>query len=207
MSRVRRLLAACAGLAATAAATAAERIYESRSSAGLPVYSNAPREGATLLMTLSPAPARAAILDARPRRTSDAGEPTDSAVHSLVRQAARRHALDAELLLAVIRQESGFDPQAVSRAGARGLMQLMPATAQRYGVTRIHDPGQNIAAGSAYLRDLLDRFGRLDLALAAYNAGENAVEKYGRRVPPFSETQQYVQAVLSDYRARKSSLR
>jgi soluble lytic murein transglycosylase-like protein len=102
----------------------------------------------------------------------------------------------------VIKQESGFNPMAISSAGARGLMQLMPATARRYGVARVHDPGENIAAGSAYLRDLIDMFGSLELALAAYNAGEGAVIKYGRRIPPYRETQGYVRSVLMEYQRR-----
>ena len=129
--------------------------------------------------------------------------PSDVAVRSLIEQAARRHDLDTDLLMALIRQESGFNPLAVSRTGARGLMQLMPGTALRYGVTRVHDPGENIAGGSAYLSDLLNRFGRLDLALAAYNAGEGAVQKYGNRIPPYAETVNYVAVVLADLRLRK----
>lgn len=190
---------------------AAERIYESRSPGGLPVYTNVPREGASLVMSLPPARVRATwlfeadagALQPYPRRARVSAHPEDPQVRSLIEQAARRHDLDADLLTALIRQESGFDPRAVSRAGARGLMQLMPATARRYGVVRIHDPGENIAGGSAYLRDLLDRFGRLDLALAAYNAGEGAVQKHGNRIPPYDETRHYVAAVMADYRARK----
>lgn len=199
------------GLGTCGAVRAAERIYESRSPGGLPVYTNVPRDGATLLMALPPAQVRAAWrldpatgeLSPYPRRARQSAHPQDPALRSLIDQAARRHDLDADLLTALIRQESGFDPLAVSRAGARGLMQLMPGTAQRYGVTRIHDPAENIAGGSAYLRDLLDRFGRLELALAAYNAGEGAVEKHGRRIPPYAETRQYVASVLADYRWRK----
>lgn len=114
----------------------------------------------------------------------------------LVRANAQRYGLNAELLHAVIRAESAYNPNAVSPAGAQGLMQLMPGTAARYGVSDSFDPRENIRGGAAYLRDLLKMFdGDLDLALAGYNAGEGAVIKYGRRIPPFAETQTYVRRV------------
>lgn len=126
-----------------------------------------------------------------------------------LRASATRHGLDYELLQAVIATESGFDPQAVSPRGAVGLMQVMPATAQRFGVAReakrsveqkLTDPGTNVAAGARYLRHLIDLFeGRLDLALAAYNAGEGAVQRAGHRIPAYRETQNYVKSVLGLY--------
>ncbi|WP_092949560.1 lytic transglycosylase domain-containing protein [Paracidovorax konjaci] len=126
-----------------------------------------------------------------------------------LRASATRHGLDYELLQAVIATESGFDPQAVSPRGAVGLMQVMPATAERFGVAReprrsveqkLTDPGTNIAAGARYLRHLIDLFeGRLDLALAAYNAGEGAVQRAGHRIPAYRETQNYVKSVLGLY--------
>ena len=101
-----------------------------------------------------------------------------------------------------MRQESQFDRAAVSHAGARGLMQLMPATAARFGVTNIFDPRQNIDAGVKYMRWLLDTFGGdVVLALAGYNAGEGAVMKYGRNVPPYRETQEYVRRITARYSA------
>jgi soluble lytic murein transglycosylase-like protein len=104
-------------------------------------------------------------------------------------------------LRAVIVVESGFNSRAVSKRGAVGLMQLMPATARRYGVRNPYDPGENIHAGARYLRDLKQRYGGdLTLVLAAYNAGEKAVEKHGRRIPPFAETRRYVPRVLGVYR-------
>jgi soluble lytic murein transglycosylase-like protein len=116
---------------------------------------------------------------------------------SLIERMARRFHLHPELLHAVIRAESAYDPTAVSPAGAVGLMQLMPATATRYGVSDIYDPEENIRGGAQYLRFLLDMFEHdLRLALAGYNAGENAVVKYGNRVPPYPETQQYVRRVM-----------
>lgn len=113
---------------------------------------------------------------------------------------ARRHGVDPLLVRAVIRAESNFDARAVSPKGAAGLMQLMPETAQRYGVDNRFDPAQNVDGGVRYLRDLMAMFdGNLSLALAAYNAGEGAVIKYGRRIPPYPESQQYVVRVRSFY--------
>jgi hypothetical protein len=111
-----------------------------------------------------------------------------------------RHGVDPLLLYSVMHQESSFKPRAVSPKGARGLMQLMPLTAARYGVTNIFNPKQNIEGGARYLRFLLDHFdGDLNLALAGYNAGEGAVEKYGWRIPPYSETQEYVRRISRRY--------
>jgi soluble lytic murein transglycosylase-like protein len=120
----------------------------------------------------------------------------------IVAATAERYRLPAELILAVMETESNFNPWAVSRAGARGLMQLMPGTAALMGVPRgrIHDPHENIEGGARYLRMMWDRFGRLDLALAAYNAGPEAVERYGRQIPPFRETLAYVPRVMRLYR-------
>jgi soluble lytic murein transglycosylase-like protein len=123
-------------------------------------------------------------------------------VDRLVDAAARRFAIDADLIRAVISVESNFDPVARSPAGAVGLMQLMPATARRFGVRDRADPEQNIQAGAQYLRLLLDLFdGDVRLALAGYNAGEGNVIKHGRRIPPFAETQAYVPAVISAWRS------
>lgn len=117
------------------------------------------------------------------------------AYDDLIATAARRWDLDFSLVKAVIHAESAFDPEAVSRVGARGLMQLMPATAGMLQVTDIHDPAQNINAGARYLRMMLDKFrGNLRHALAAYNAGPGNVQKYGG-VPPFEETRHYVTKV------------
>src|SRR6267142_5891948 len=119
----------------------------------------------------------------------------------VIRGAAKDATIQAALVRAVIVVESGFNPRAVSKKGAIGLMQLQPATAKRYGVKNIYDPEQNVRAGAHYLRDLLARFdSNLELALAAYNAGEEAVERYGRHVPPFRETLAYVPSVMKVYR-------
>jgi soluble lytic murein transglycosylase-like protein len=115
---------------------------------------------------------------------------------SLIRHAAVAHDVDASLVKAVVHAESGFNPNAISRVGASGLMQLMPATAKRYGVHDIFDPAQNVAGGVRYLRDLLRMFKNdTRLAVAAYNAGEGAVLRY-RGVPPYEETRDYVTKVL-----------
>ena len=109
--------------------------------------------------------------------------------------------IDRALIHAIIRQESKFNASAQNKSsGATGLMQLMPATARRFGVTSIYDPKQNIEAGIRYMRWLLDTFNQdVVLALAGYNAGEGAVMKYGRRVPPYRETQEYVRRITSRY--------
>ncbi len=119
----------------------------------------------------------------------------------LIADAARRYRLPESLLHAVIRAESAYDPAAVSHAGAVGLMQLMPATAQRMGVGNRRDPVANVLGGSRYLAELLAMFdNNLVLALAAYNAGENAVIRHGYKIPPYRETRGYVKKVLQFYR-------
>ena len=120
----------------------------------------------------------------------------------IINDAARAYGLDPKLVHAVIRAESGYNANAVSSKGAVGLMQLIPATAQRYGVQDSYDPGQNIQGGTRYLRDLLKMFnGNMELAIAGYNAGENAVIRAGHRIPPYPETMAYVPKVLSFYRS------
>lgn len=130
-----------------------------------------------------------------------------AAFDQMIRQACQRHGVEFALVKAVIKAESSFDPSALSPAGARGLMQLMPDTASLHGVTDVHDPRDNIDGGVRHLRLLLDRFqGNLTLTVAAYNAGAEAVARY-RGVPPYAETQQYVQRVLryrESYRQRST---
>jgi len=120
-------------------------------------------------------------------------------IDALVNQNSTTWQVDPSLVKAIIANESGFDANATSKVGAAGLMQLMPSTAQAVGVRNSYDPAQNVAGGTRYLKGLLDRFnGDVRLAVAAYNAGPGAVEKYGD-VPPYAETQNYVQNVLGSY--------
>jgi hypothetical protein len=122
----------------------------------------------------------------------------------LVEAAAKRYNMDADLITSVIAVESNFDPKAVSRKNAHGLMQLLPETAAQLGVKNIDDPAENIDAGTRYLRDLLQKYNNdLALALAAYNAGPDKVQLYGR-VPPFAETISYVRRVKTGYATSKS---
>ena len=124
----------------------------------------------------------------------------NAAFDAVIYEAATQNSLDPCLIVSVMRAESGFNRMAVSPKGASGLMQLMPATAERFGVKNIFDPRENILAGAKYLRWLLDRFsGDVRLALAGYNAGEGAVEFYGNRIPPFLETQNYVRTIYTRY--------
>jgi len=125
----------------------------------------------------------------------------------IVEEVAQAHGLDSALLHAVISVESHYNPRAISRKGAAGLMQLMPATARRYGVSDSFDPAQNLHGGAKYLRDLLTLFNSdMSLALAAYNAGENAVIRNGNRIPPYPETRNYVPRVLDYYRQYRARL-
>jgi soluble lytic murein transglycosylase-like protein len=120
---------------------------------------------------------------------------------SMVSTASRTHGVDDALVHAVITAESAYNPKAVSKAGAQGIMQLMPGTARRYGVVDSMDPAQNIQGGVKYLKDLLAMFkGNTELAVAGYNAGENAVIRHGNRIPPYAETAAYVPKVMDYYR-------
>jgi soluble lytic murein transglycosylase-like protein len=125
---------------------------------------------------------------------------TSGELERAVRQAAQQHHVHPALLLAVMKAESSFNPIVVSKAGAVGLMQLVPETAMRHGVQNLYDTNENVAGGARHLRYLLDRFhGNTRLALAAYNAGERKVDRY-KQIPPYKETRHYVQKVLSYYR-------
>jgi soluble lytic murein transglycosylase-like protein len=143
-----------------------------------------------------------ALASVQPGRIAPAGGAsagTPASFEPLIEQAAAREQLDPAIVRSVIQHESGFDPSATSPAGAQGLMQLMPATAEGLGVTDPYDPAQSIDGGTHLLRQLLDRYGGdLTRALAAYNAGPGAVDRYGG-VPPYAETQAYVRNVISTY--------
>lgn len=124
----------------------------------------------------------------------------NSSVDNFIIESGRRNSVDPLLLYAIMHQESTFKARALSNKGASGLMQLMPGTAARFGVKNIWDPKQNIEGGTRYMRFLLDKFeGNVQLALAGYNAGEGAVMKYGYRIPPYNETQEYVRRISKRY--------
>ena len=134
---------------------------------------------------------------ARRERRWTTGRPR---LDALIRQNGARHGVDPYLIFLVMEQESHFNSGAVSPVGARGLMQLMPGTAARFGVRNANDPAQNVSAGTRYLKLLMRKFNnRVDLVLAGYNAGEGNVTKYGYRVPPFRETRNYVRKISSRY--------
>jgi len=139
-----------------------------------------------------------------PRAATMAYMPSEAEINrykSIVAVASRAHGVDDALVQAVISAESAYNPYAVSRKGAQGIMQLMPDTARRYGVHNAMDPVENIHAGVHYLKDLLALFnGNAELAVAGYNAGENAVIRYGNKIPPYAETAAYVPKVMDYYR-------
>jgi soluble lytic murein transglycosylase-like protein len=182
--------------AAAMAGGARADVYSFIDPEGVAHFSNVPTDPRYQLLIASPSEVAAA---------SPKGKSTDWLARSaqydgVISVAAKAATIQAELVRAVIVVESGFNPRAVSKKGAVGLMQLQPATARRYGVKNIYDPEQNVRAGAHYLSDLLVRYeNNLELALAAYNAGEDAVERYGRRVPPFRETLAYVPSVMRVY--------
>lgn len=161
-------------------------IYVHRDSRGIMTFTNAPNHSGYRVIIRNPS-----------RHSRVAGGP--QSFEQMVRSASNRYGVDPNLVWAVMKVESNFNPEAVSKKGARGLMQLMPATARQHRVDNIHDPSQNIQAGVRHLRLLLNRFqGDLRLGLAAYNAGTRAVERY-RNIPPYSETRKYVRRVLKYY--------
>lgn len=162
------------------------------------------RQDDTGILHLTDTPVEAGferLLDTQPERTP--GEASRIRRHpDSVARASQASGVDARLINAVIAVESAHNARAVSPKGAAGLMQLMPDTARRYGVLDRFDPDQNVMGGALYLRDLMQRFdNRLELVLAAYNAGESAVERHGRKIPPYAETLRYVPRVLGHYRA------
>ena len=171
------------------------------------IYSFTDEQGVTHLTNV-PSDARYKVFLRSAPDVSEAGRPISPALLArsaqydpIIESASASTSIEPELLRAVIVVESGFDAQAVSPKGARGLMQLMPATAKAYGARNASDPKQNIHAGARYLRYLMDRYeNNLELVLAAYNAGEDAVERHQRQVPPYGETLRYVPKVLRIYR-------
>jgi soluble lytic murein transglycosylase-like protein len=171
-------------------------VYSFTEANGVTHFSNVPSDSRYQLLIAGPTEAAAGP----PKEHSIDWLARSAQYDGVIRGAAQAATIQAALVRAVIVVESGFNPRAVSKKGAIGLMQLQPATAKRYGVKNIYDPEQNVRAGAHYLSDLLARFdSNLELALAAYNAGEEAVERYGRRVPPFRETLAYVPSVMKVY--------
>ncbi len=181
----------------TASATAATpKIYTYLDAHGQRHYTDVPDNNRYRLLVLSPTD-RTASGDRYDFKLLAKATQYDS----IIEHAAVSSAVEPNLLRAVIVVESGFNSRAVSKRGAVGLMQLMPATASRYGVSNPYDARQNVHAGARYLKFLIDRFGHdVRLALAAYNAGEDAVARNGGQIPPFSETMAYVPRVLKIYK-------
>lgn len=159
--------------------------------------SNKPKgPGWVLVMRTKPPKSTRAKSTQKARKANSANFERNRILYSpLINKAARRYGLNPALVHAVVHTESAYNPKALSHKGAAGLMQLMPATAARFGVTDRYDVEQNVMAGTRYLRWLLDEFNDTSLALAGYNAGEQAVIKYGNKVPPYPETQNYVRKI------------
>jgi soluble lytic murein transglycosylase-like protein len=197
-SRLARFVAATAALIIATPLAARAEIYTWRDATGNLVLSDKPRDGGE--RTTYAVGTTGAIRTTRPSRRN-------TTYDSLITEHATSHGIRADLVRAVIQAESAFNPMARSVKGAMGLMQLMPATAIAYGVTNAYDPVQNIRAGVAYLRSLLERYSQNEeLALAAYNAGPTAVAKYGA-VPPYRETRNYVAKIRNDAGARPAPTR
>ena len=175
-------------------------IYAYTAEDGSVSLSNVPTDERYSVLIAAPQPAVAAApAAAMPKARS--GLARKAGYDQVVDEVSRTYGLESALLHAVISVESSYNPKAVSKKGAAGLMQLMPQTAKRYGVIDSLDPLQNLSGGAQYLRDLLRMFNNdVSLALAAYNAGEHAVMKYDNRIPPYRETQHYVPRVLDFYR-------
>jgi soluble lytic murein transglycosylase len=176
------LILACAGTVLGPVPAAAGTVYHYVDEQGIAHFSNVPTDRRYVLL-----------------RASERREPRVARYDGLISDAARDHRLPPALLKAVIAAESRFDPGAVSPKGAQGLMQLMPATARQLGVGDPFTAEENVRGGARYLRELVDRFGDLSRALAAYNAGPSVVDQYGG-IPPYRETRQYVARVLTYYR-------
>ena len=145
-------------------------------------------------------PAAAPLMVANDSTSNQAWSTGNSRIDNLIRFYGNQNGVDPYLIYCLMSQESKFTSGAISPKGARGLMQLMPGTAARYGVTNPYDVAQSISGGTRYLKDLLKMFnGRVDLALAGYNAGEGAVVKYGYTIPPYNETRNYVRLIIARY--------
>ena len=201
MNRFKMSLMFAAAVAGLVAGPALADIYSFRDERGVVHFTNAPDDKRYKLIRKEAGSAPAPAMRNVAARVYMPAEESIKRYSPIIDLASRTNGVEAALVHAVVSAESGYNPGAVSKAGARGLMQLMPETAKRYGVRDIMDPVENIYAGVRYLRDLLLMFnGNLELAIAAYNAGENAVIRNGNRIPPYAETLQYVPKVLGFYR-------
>jgi soluble lytic murein transglycosylase-like protein len=187
-------------VAAFSAATADARgVYRYIDDRGVIHFSNAPSD-----RRFEPVALRRNALNVNVR-VRETGAPQHHGYDSLILEAARVHRVEASLVKAVVAAESAFDETAVSHAGAQGLMQLMPATARHLGVADPFAAHENIDGGARYLREMLDRYGDVSRALAAYNAGPEAVDRYNG-IPPYRETRTYVRRVLDYYRRYRGQL-
>ena len=185
-----------AALLWTSVVTAHSKIYAYVDADGLRHYTDVPDNNRYRLLILAPQDRTASGDRYDSRLLAKAGQ-----YDFIIEKAAILASVEPNLLRAVIVVESGFNSRAVSKRGAVGLMQLMPATATRFGASNPYDPRENVHAGARYLKFLIDRFGHdIRLALAAYNAGEEAVDRNGRQIPPYTETMAYVPRVLKVYR-------
>jgi soluble lytic murein transglycosylase-like protein len=184
---VRAVVSTLALVLGLAVSPASAQIYVSRDAAGTLVLSDQPTAGAVSTYAVRNA--------SNVRTTRSVHGDVEGIYDEAIESAAATHGVRPELVRAVIQVESGFNPRARSHVGAMGLMQLMPATAAELGVDNPWDPVQNIHGGVAYLGSLIRQFGDEVLALAAYNAGPGAVNRYGQRVPPYRETRDYVQKI------------
>jgi hypothetical protein len=183
--------------------------YKYQDSAKHVIYTDKPRTDVLLLSKMKVtvpaqnAPPQFFNAPYPPTVTSFYSNPNKAKFNHLIAQAAARHQVDAKLVHAVIQTESAYRPDAISSSGAVGLMQLMPATASRFGVIDSNNPEQNINGGTRYLRYLIDLFPHsLDLAVAAYNAGENSILRHNNSIPPYPETQNYVRQVMALYKQK-----
>ncbi|MFC1549248.1 lytic transglycosylase domain-containing protein [Nitrospirota bacterium] len=202
-------IAALAFVICAANAVHAE-VYMYEDSNGKILLTDKPRNGKQIAY-ISPSDSK--VRKDSKRRGTSTGKPSSlskgtmtyyTRYNSIIKNAASKYMLDHRLVSAVIQVESQFNPRAVSRTGAVGLMQLMPSTAKQLGVKDSYDPSQNIEGGTKYLRYLVERFkGNVTFALAAYNSGPLNVEKYGK-VPPFKETQRYITKIYSIYKGKRA---
>ena len=205
VSEIQAMVAAIAPPVASASAAAPAVATTAPAAAGSFSQSLSTARGGTSAATTAQAAAPSGLATGGVTTLPTTGDgAVPAAIEPLLRSAAERNGLDPALVAAVARAESGFRVDAGSPAGARGLMQLMPSTAAGLGVNDILDPAQNLGAGSRYLKQQIDRFGDLRLALAAYNAGPGAVSRFGG-VPPYAETQTYVDRVLGFYEQYRST--